>query len=53
MKKNIEDILFFVGMLLILIPTFLLNVYIGCYLTGLVLLAGSFLWTTKKGEKEE
>jgi len=51
--KFLDDILFLIGMLLIIVPTFLLNVYVGCYLLGVSFLVFSILFATKESPKRE
>lgn len=51
--KILEDLLFLIGFLFIIVPTFLLNVYVGCYVLGTFFLVFAFLFATRESPKRE
>ncbi|MGD6992162.1 hypothetical protein [Sutcliffiella horikoshii] len=51
--RFIDDLFFLLGILLIIVPTFLLNVIIGCYVLGVFFLVSSILLASKEAPKRE
>jgi hypothetical protein len=51
--KYVTDILFLFGILLVVIPSFMINLYFGMYLTGVILIAGTLFIESKPKENRE
>lgn len=43
LAEYLVDLLFIIGFLLVLVPTFIINIFIGCYLLGILFIIGSFI----------
>lgn len=46
------DILFLIGIILLIVPTFLLNIYVGCYLIGMILIIITIVASGREQDEE-